>query len=97
MEILKERLIEKKKREKAGEEQLGNPLDEWVTPSIDGIGVQTSDQSLLTISEEMPPCTCLDPILSRSPTSSAGWMFNGKPHKPDLIPLLAVSTVPLSS
>ncbi|XP_028028221.1 uncharacterized protein LOC114241561 [Bombyx mandarina] len=75
LEILKHRIEEKKKKDKIVEGAIEEcPLDEW-TPSVGGIAVQTSTDSLT------PPCTCRAP--SPTPASSIQSVVNVK----DLFPV----------
>ncbi|CAF4838808.1 unnamed protein product [Pieris macdunnoughi] len=76
LEILKQRIEEKKKREKVDFHLLEeSPLSEW-PQTIDGVGVQTSNTSVF-----LPPCTC--GIESVSDVSSIERVFKVT----DLIPL----------
>ncbi|CAH4035316.1 unnamed protein product [Pieris brassicae] len=76
LEILKQRIEEKKKREKVDFHLLEeSPLSEW-PQTIDGVAVQTSNTSV-----SLPPCTC--GIESVSDVSSIERVFKVT----DLIPL----------
>ncbi|CAG9794699.1 unnamed protein product [Diatraea saccharalis] len=74
LEILMKRIEEKRKKEKTALPIFeSDPLKDWY-PEVQGVGVQTSEESL-------PPCTCIVP--SPTPVSSVGMIFN----MADLIPV----------
>ncbi|XP_073963171.1 uncharacterized protein [Choristoneura fumiferana] len=76
LEILKQRLEDKKTKGLPATELEVNLLDEWA-PDVEGVGVQTSEMSV----SDLPPCTCNAP--SPTPATSVGRVFNVE----DLIPV----------
>ncbi|XP_052751239.1 uncharacterized protein LOC113514484 [Galleria mellonella] len=67
LEILRQRISEKKTKEKEVSILDEYPLAEW-TPSVEGVAIQTSN-----ISMSLPPCTCRTP--SPTPASSTSAIF----------------------
>lgn len=79
LEILKQKIEEKKKKERVVIDVIDdNPLLSW-SPSIDGVAVQTSYDDIY-----LPPCTCDIPASSDTSKTSQK-VYNSKSLYPDLI------------